>query len=151
MDEAEETVELREVTRENLGEVLHLEVDGPQRHLVASNAVSIAQAHFHPEAWFRAVYSCGRPVGFVMLEEWPEKGEYGLWRFMIAAEHQRRGFGRAAMRAVVQHVRTRPGARELLLSHVPGEGSPGPFYEALGFEYTGAEDDGELIMRLRLA
>ena len=41
----------------------------------------------------------------------------------------------------------RRGATELFTSCVPGEGSPGPFYERLGFVYTGREDDGELVMR----
>jgi diamine N-acetyltransferase len=143
-------VALREVTRENLGAVLRLEVAESQRGFVANNAVSIAQAHYHENAWFRAIYAGEEPVGFVMLSVEPEKPEYWVWRLMIAAPHQGMGFGRWAMGLVVDHVRTLPGARELLLSHVPGEGHPGPFYESLGFEYTGAEEDGELVMRLPL-
>lgn len=30
---------------------------------------------------------------------------------------------------------------------MPGEGSPGAFYERMGFAYTGAFDDGELVLR----
>jgi diamine N-acetyltransferase len=37
------------------------------------------------------------------------------------------------------------------VSHVKDlPGNPGPFYEKLGFEYTGEEDGGELVMRLPL-
>lgn len=143
-------VSLREVTKETLRAVTPLEVAPEQRRFVASNAISIAQAHFHQEAWFRAIYAGDTPVGFVMLEVRPEVPEYGVWRFMIDARHQGQGFGRAAMQRIVEHVRTLPGARELLLSHVPGDGSPGPFYESLGYEYTGAVSDGELVMRLAL-
>jgi diamine N-acetyltransferase len=46
-----------------------------------------------------------------------------------------------------EYVKTRPGAPVLYTSYVPGEGSPGPFYEKMGFVYTGEEDDGELVMR----
>lgn len=143
-------VSLREVTKETLGSVLRLTVAPGQEHFVATNAGSIAQAHFHEEAWFRAIYAAEVPVGFVMLEVHPEVPEYGVWRFMLDGRYQGRGFGRAAMGLVIDHVRTLPGAKELLLSHVPGEGSAGPFYAGLGFEYTGEEDDGELIMRLVL-
>jgi diamine N-acetyltransferase len=31
-----------------------------------------------------------------------------------------------------------------------GEGSPCPFYEKMGFVYTGEEDEGELVMKLKL-
>ena len=143
-------VSLREVTRETLSSVLRLDVAEDQKRFVASNAVSIAQAHFYDTAWFRAIYLGETPVGFVMLNEEPEKPEYSLWRLMIAAPYQRQGIGLAAMRLVIEHVRTRPDAKELLVSHVRGDGSPGPFYAGLGFEYTGAEDEGELVMRLRL-
>jgi diamine N-acetyltransferase len=85
-----------------------------------------------------------------MLYEDPEKPEYYLWRFMIAGEHQGRGYGRAALRLVIDRVRSLPGARELLTSCVPGEGSPRPFYEALGFAATGEVEDGEEVLRLPL-
>jgi myo-inositol-1(or 4)-monophosphatase len=42
------------------------------------------------------------------------------------------------------------GYARLLLSHVPGEGNPGPFYERLGFTYTGAFDEDELVMAMEL-
>jgi diamine N-acetyltransferase len=147
----EATVTLREITRETLSGVLDLRVAPEQERFVASNAVSIAQAHFHPEhAWFRAVHADDVPVGFVMLHDQPEEAKYYLWRFMIDRRYQGRGFGARALERVVDHVRTRPGATELLVSCVPGEGGPGPFYEKLGFAYTGDVDDGELVMSRRL-
>ena len=39
-------VSLREVTKDTLGAILALEVDESQRRFVATNAKSIAQAHF---------------------------------------------------------------------------------------------------------
>lgn len=147
------TVTLREVTRENLAEVLRLEVAPEQRGFVAPNAVSIAQAHFHPEtAWFRAVYAGETPVGFLMLEDRAGASEIFLWRFMIDRRHQKRGYGRRALGLVLDHARARPGTSAIVTSHVPGDGSPGPFYQRLGFVHTGeADPDGELIMRRELA
>ncbi len=104
--------------------VIRLRVRADQAHFVAPNAYSIAQAYFEPKAWFRAVYADEVPVGFVMLEDDPEKEEYFLWRFMIDAAHQGKGYGAEAIRLLVEHVRTRPGARVLYVSYVPGEGSP---------------------------
>ena len=145
---ADAPVTLREVTRENLRDVLRLKVAEEQRGFVADNATSIAQAHFYPEsAWFRAVYAGETPVGFLMLSDEPEKQEYFLWRFMIDARYQRRGYGRGALELLFAHVKGRPGAQELFTSCVDAAGGPGPFYEGLGFTYTGELDEGERVMR----
>lgn len=134
-------IELREVTRANLRDVLRLKVAPEQERFVASNAVSIAQAHFNQDiAWFRAICDGDTPVGFVMLDDNPAKQAYGLWRFMIDARCQGKGHGRRALELVFAHVRTRPGAVELTTSCVDGPGGPGPFYEKMGFAYTGEVD-----------
>jgi diamine N-acetyltransferase len=75
---------------------------------------------------------------------------YFLWRLLIDAGHQRRGYGQAAMALVIDHVRRGPGATELFTSVHPGTGSPRPFYRALGFESTGEWFDDEEVYRLRL-
>jgi diamine N-acetyltransferase len=121
-----------------------------QKQFVASNAVSIAQAYFSEYAWFRAIYADDTPVGFVMLEDQPEKPEYFLWRFMIDARYQGMGFGRRALEMLIEHVRTRPNATELLTSFHEGDGSPQGFYEKLGFRLTGDWEEGEALMRLPL-
>lgn len=144
------SVSLREVTADTLPDVLRLRVADHQRRFVADNATSIAQAHFSKSAWFRAIHAGETPVGFLMLHADRQKAEYALWRFMIAAEHQGRGYGRRALELVIEHVRGLPGAEELRLSYVPGEGEPRPFYERLGFVCTGEEEDGERVMRLEL-
>ena len=143
-------VTLREITRETLKEVLKLKVAPGQEQFVSNNAVSIAQAHFHPgTAWFRAIYAGDMPVGFVMLEVEPSKPPY-LWRFMIDGRQQHKGYGSRALELVLEHVRARPGARVLTLSCVPAEGGPGPFYERFGFRYTGEMEEDELVMSLDL-
>ena len=144
-------IELREIDTHNLRDVLRLKVAPGQEQFVASNAVSIAQAYFHRDtAWFRAIYDGDAPVGFVMLEDEPDVPRYTLWRFMIDASHQRKGYGRRALELVFAHVKGRPGAKELYTSCVDAPGGPGPFYEGLGFTYTGELDEDERVMRRAL-
>lgn len=143
-------VSLREVTADTLRSILRLKVSPQQEQFVADNATSIAQAHFEPKAWFRAIYADETPVGFVMLYDDTEKPEYFLWRYMIDGRYQGLGFGRQALLQVIDIVRGRPGATEMLLSYVPAEGSPEPFYAGLGFINTGDVEDGENVMRLEL-
>ncbi len=122
----------------------------PQNSFVAPNAYSLAQALFHDTAWYRAVYAGKAPVGFVMLDDNAEKPEYYLWRFMIAPPFQRLGFGAKAIALLIDYVRTRPGANELLVSYIDHEEGPAAFYRGLGFVETGEIDEGEVVMRLDL-
>ncbi len=143
-------VSLREVTAETVRTICELKVAPEQEQFVAPNAFSIAQAHFDQFAWFRAIYADETPVGFIMLSDNPEAPEYFLWRLMIAAEYQRMGFGQRAIALLVNYVRSRPGATELLVSYHPGEGSPRDFYRKLGFQDTGMMDGDEVVLRLPL-
>jgi diamine N-acetyltransferase len=145
------SVTLRPITAETVGAVCALAVLPHQTHMVAPNAVSLAQALFEPTAWYRAIYADETLVGFVMVDDNAATQEYSLCRLMIAGAYQGYGFGRRALDLVVEHVRTRPGATELLTSYVPGTGSPSDFYAKFGFEETGeVDDDGEVIMRFPL-
>ena len=143
-------VELREVTKELVRAVCILHVAPNQRGFVAPNAVSFAEAMFEPTAWYRAVVADDVPVGFVMLSIDEVAPKYYLWRYMIDERYQGRGYGRAALALVIDHVRTLPGAAELLVSWVPEPGGPEPFYRGLGFEPTGEIDEDEVVARLRL-
>ena len=153
-------IELRVITRENIRAVLMLKVKPEQECFVASNAVSLAQAYvYQGRAWPRAVYADGELVGFVMLDligtdhaEY-EGGTpyYYIWRLMIDARHQGKGYGRAALLAVIEYIRSLPGAQEVKLSYVPKPGNPEPFYRSLGFEPNGViDEDGEPEMILKL-
>jgi diamine N-acetyltransferase len=78
-------------------------------------------------------------------------GPYFLWRLLVDRRHQGNGYGRAALWLAVGHVRTRPDARTLLTSAVPGPDSPVGFYVAQGFRLTGGWHQGEAVLELDLA
>jgi diamine N-acetyltransferase len=143
-------VSLREVTAETVRLICRLEVSEVQKQFVAPNAVSIAQAHFEPKAWFRAIYADEIPVGFLMLYDDPEEPHYFLWRYMVDERYQKLGFGRRAMGLLLDYVRSRPGAYELTLSCHPGEDGPEPFYRHYGFTRTGNWLGDETEMRIDL-
>ena len=145
-----DNITLREISAETVWPIMKLNVAENQKSFVAPNANSIAEAYFSKEAWFRAIYAGEEPVGFVMLYVDEKKPEYFLWRLMIAAEHQGKGYGYQAMEQVITYIRTLPGAVELLTSYEPGEGNPSPFYYKLGFEETGEWEEGEKVLKLKL-
>jgi len=138
------TVSLRVVDDDNVKAVMDLSVSDDQTGFVAPNVVSLAQAFATTKVWVRAVYADDEPVGFVMLSDDEEKPRYYLWRFMIDARFQGKGYGKAAMALVEDYVRTRPQGDRLYLSYVPEDGGPGPFYHSLGFEETGVVHGDEV-------
>lgn len=145
-------ISLRPITTDNYMDVIGLSgtLREGQNRLVAANAFSLAEAYADHSAWPRAIYADDTVVGFVMLQDKPDLGQYYLWRLMIGGEHQGKGFGRRAMELLIEHVRSRPRATELLTSYVPGAGSPEGFYRALGFVSNGKLYDEELGLSLPL-
>ena len=136
---------------------------GPgQDAFVSSVEQSFADAIAYPEACPRywTVNDGDEVVGFVMLSDnVPAQtladdptllGPYFLWRLLIDERYQRKGYGTAALDALVEYVRGRPGAEVLLTSAGQGEGSPQPFYECYGFVPTGEIHEGEVVLRFDL-
>jgi len=145
-------VSLQPITEDTVWGICQLSdtLSEPRKGFVATNAVSLAQAHFNPHAWFRAVHAGKAPVGFMMLADDADAPEYFLWRFMIADPYQSRGYGRQAIQRLAEYVRTRPGATELLVSCGEGEGSPKEFYLKQGFVPTGEVVGEETVLKLVL-
>lgn len=149
-------VTLREITAETVISICNLSdtLSEAHQHMVAPNALSIAQAHFSEHAWFRAIYADEIPVGFIMLYHGPghhdpEREVYFLWRLMIAGPYQGMGFGRRGLELLIEKI-VAEGATELLTSRGQGEGSPEGFYRALGFEPDGQMYGDEVGLRLDL-
>lgn len=149
-------VHFKRITAENVLDVCRLSatLTPEQRHAVADNAVSIAQAHVSEQAWMRAIYAGATPVGFIMLHIGSDYDDgidcpgVFLWRLMIAGPYQGRGYGARAMARLIDHLRAL-GISELATSCEVGAGSPEGFYRKLGFVPTGEMygDEIELVYR----
>jgi len=137
----EAMVTLREITPENIKTVLGLSVAPEQRSVYPrSNGYSIAEGHYPADddpVWMRAIYANETPVGFLMTSEAPERGEYFLWRLMVDAEHQGKGYGSRAVNLLIERIKASGNAKRFLTSHLKGAGDAGGFYQKLGFVYTG--------------
>lgn len=157
MREERPKVHFRRITAATVWQVcaLSLTLSPEQRRHVADNAVSIAQAHFCPEARFRAIYAGDELVGFIMLH-WEAGGEDGpgtpevfLWRFMIAGPHQGKKYGRRALERLLEQLKAR-GIARLTTSVDPGAEGPEGFYRKLGFVPNGDKLGDEIVLELDL-
>ena len=150
-------VSLREITADSVRQITALAVAPEQQRFVASNAVSLAEALFNEEAWYRAIFLGDTPAGFVMLYDEslrsvpPAELQIGLWRFMIDRSFQGQGIGAAALEQVIAHVRSKNLFTSLEVSYVPGPGCAERFYLRAGFQHTGRVDNGEIVLELPLA
>ncbi len=151
-------ISLRKIRLGNLGLIHNLRVKPKQKHLVAPNAYSIAEAHFTRGTWYRAIYLGETPIGFVMLKDSTLKysskihvrPEVYFWRFMIDGIYQGKGYGKKAMELIIEHIKSIPNIKEVTLHHEPSKGNAGEFYKKLGFKHTGKILQGELEMKLKL-
>lgn len=142
---------LREVSRENVQQVVELSVRADQEQYVSANGNSLAEAHYEPDAWFRALYADQEPVGLCVMFIDPERDDYYIWRYMIDQRYQGKGYGQAGLKLIIDYIcATYPQAQAITLSHVPGNEVGAAVYRKLGFIYTGEIDQGELVMRLDL-
>jgi diamine N-acetyltransferase len=117
--------------------------------------------HVNPVAWYvaRSAYQqVWHPVGLATADgevvgfaEWARDdtdGTYGLGGIVIDHRHQGRGLGRAALDALVAHLRAQPLPGDIVLTvHADNERARG-LYERYGFAATGEVVDDELVMVL---
>lgn len=148
-------IEFREVTRDNVNALIKLKLAEGQSHLIAPNAVTLAQAAHEPGAHVRGIYDGARPVGLLALLDprdsppWmtpqDDPGALFLWRLMIAADEQGKGYGTQAIALLKAQARDW-GLPQLAASVVDVPDSPMAFYEALGFVRTGKIIDDEIVI-----
>ena len=159
-------IRLAEINGKNVRDILKLRVGENQRHFVAPNDVSIIEAYIavshHGKAFPFGIYDDDVPVGFCMIgfgtdDDWKDApavagGSYNLWRFMIDERYQGRGYGKAAMKLIVDYIRSEPcgPAEYCWLSYEPENEQAKALYAAFGFRETGEFDGDEAIAILKL-
>lgn len=95
-----------------------------------------------------AIHVEDRTVGFVMWARDPADGSYWIGGFVIERTEQGKGYGRAALTALIESLRTKPGCRAIALSYIPDNTVARDLYASLGFRETGEMEDDEVVARL---
>ena len=136
------------IDRHNYLSVLDLSVAEEQRRFVASNMYSLAQAFVQPECVPLALYAENRPVGFVMYALDEDDHEYWIYRLMIDKRYQRRGYGREAMRMLIERIQADENHRVIYISFEPENLPAQTLYESFGFVPDGRIEYGEVVYKL---
>ena len=150
MSENSLRISLRAITPENFNDIVKMQVNENQKHFVASNQYSLAEAYVHPDHFPLAIYADDLPVGFLMYAFWAERQQWWIHRLMTRHEQQGRGYGRAAMKLLIDRMAALPGCREIYISYEPENHVARSLYQSLGFVITGEVVSGEEVARLSL-
>lgn len=149
-------IELRTIDDTNKAAVELLEVSEHQKQYIAANRSSLetaAREEHREVARPFAICADNQPIGFAMFafdlaSEDPDD-RYWLWRFMIDKGFQRKGYGSAALEAVIEYFRQQ-GANHILLSTKDTNTTALSLYHKYQFAETGEMNDDEIVLRLTL-
>ena len=159
-------IRLEEINGKNVWDILKLRVSDAQKSFVASNDISIIEAYIaithHGQAFPFGIYDDETPVGFCMIgfgadDDWEDapdiaRNNYNLWRLMIDKRYQGKGYGRAAMKQIMDYIASEPcgPAEYCWLSYEPENAAAKSLYASFGFKENGEWDGDEAIAILKL-
>ena len=141
-------VELREINKDNLEEVLQLSVSEDQKSFVSSTAHSLAQAWVYQKTAFPfAIYANQELVGFVMLGYYESRKQYTLWKFLIDRHYQNKGYGKESLRLAIEYLMKTFNVSEIYTGVALDNKIAKHLYESVGFIETGVVEDGMKEMK----
>ncbi|MBN3489886.1 GNAT family N-acetyltransferase [Acholeplasma equirhinis] len=144
-------IRLEQITEKTFFKVIDLKVKKEQESFVAENIMSLAQAWlYYDKARPFAIVNDDVVVGFLMLEWDVESKTASLWRFMIGENHQKKGFGTAALKEAIKLVRESNLFTKMALSVVKDNLDTLRYYQSFGFLETGEIVDDEIVMAMDL-
>lgn len=140
------SISLGPITNDNVVPVIELMFKPEQKGFVSTNAKSLAQAYVNPHWTPLAIEADGVPVGFAMYGD-DEDGRAWLIRYMIDGAQQGKGYGKAALRLVLDRMRA-GGAETVYLSCDRRNETALRLYEAFGFAPNGEtiEEWDEIVL-----
>lgn len=130
---------------------LELAVSEKQRTFVSDRTRLLARAYAYRAQRSRAFLLCedGLPVGMGLYYDLPEQQCYDLSQMFIDERYQGKGYGKAAVRTILEALKADGRYDKVVLCYIEGNEAAKRLYGQFGFEETGRDED-EIIMELRL-
>ena len=134
---------LETITKDNWIKAISLRVREDQEKFVASNAVSLAQLNFLNDFHAKGIYLGEEMIGFALYGMDEDDHEYWIYRMMIDQKHQGKGYGKEAIKLVIDDIKMLKEDRHktITLSYEPTNEHAKRVYEKVGFK----EIDGLMI------
>ena len=143
-------IKLKMVDETTFDQVIELSLAEQDKRRVASNVYSLAQAWLLREkhqVFPHAIISGETVVGFLLLTKDRDKKEYYVWRLMIDQAYQSLGYGKEAIRQVIQMARADVACQSLRVAYVMGNHRMRGILDSLEFKSSGPSGN-EIVMTL---
>ena len=147
-------IELRRIDESNFIDCFNLKLKKEQERFVSHPIRSLAQAYvYYKQCTPFGVVADGEMVGYGMVIYDYDIPEYDVWHMMIDASRQGRGYGRAALQAVLDYIRTQPfgDSRRVALTCNHENAAALKLYREAGFQPTSVSDEDEAEYALTLS
>ena len=142
-------VTLKCITEDNFLEAFRLKLRKDQEKFVSHPIRSLAQAYvYRNQCQPFGIYQDEEMVGYVMVIYDYDVPEYDIWHMMIDEARQGRGYGKEALKRVLEYIATKPfGESNRVVLTCNQQNIPGlRLYRSLGFQETGNVDEDEIEM-----
>lgn len=128
-----------------------LRVSKEQEAYVANSMTILARAYAYRNSRSRAflIYEDETPVGMVLYHDEESLDAYIFSELFIDERFQGKGYGRAATKLVLDHMKKDGKYRKVILCYIEGNEAARKLYESFGFAATDRDED-EIIMELQL-
>lgn len=149
---------LKPLVKADIRALYRLRVRSDQETFVGPNGLTMAQAPFEPGSEIFGIWEGETAVGLLAiidfshpqadLQDGDDPNSLYIWRLLIDADHQKRGYGTLALNHAKKLMHDK-GLPALYIAAVDKAGSAIPLYEREGFCRTGriVEGETELIWR----
>jgi diamine N-acetyltransferase len=146
------SIRLEPVTVNNWKSCIALELAPDQEGFVPSNLYSIAESQFYPDARSTAIYNeRNQLVGYALWGRDILADKWKIFRVMVDKSHQRQGYGKSAIRAIIAQISQEPDGHEILISYQTDNETARRLYAKLGFVEQEIDPEGKVTALLKQA
>lgn len=126
-------VQLVPITKSNWKAVTELNLSSSQESYLPPNLYSIAEAQFYPDAQSKGIVVDDVLVGYVLFGIDDETNEWKIFRFMIDALYQGKGYGRLALNCIIKSIRSDNPVRPIKIAYQEDNKVAKHLYTKFGF------------------
>lgn len=144
-------VKLETINEELFYKVIKMKLAPEQDKFVAENLYSLAQTWlYYEDTKPFAIMNDDTPVGFVLLDWQENERTLGVWRIMVDIEHQKKGYGRAALQAIIEMAKAENKFDMIHIDYIEGNDVAKNLYLSIGFKDTGILEGNQHVLKMYL-
>jgi len=148
-------IAIRDVDRSNWFQCTQLAPTEEQKDVFPWSVVHwLAESKYETSYRPMAIYAGETLVGFAVYGKDPEDGSYWIVALLIDEKFQRRGYGKAAVLALVDLMHQRHSCNQITVGHRRENTAVAALYESVGFRqvltHPTVDDSAEVLRQLAI-